>query len=183
MFFNKRKIFQRLNFLGELRRVNLECIFVYFNAKEIEDLNRIKIFLWIKNEKLFFEYSPKKKLLFRIILSMHTLLVRWTKSCTSQLHKKIIKSMYIYYSQVTCKDLSFSFLKKSLKNHLFFLVIHFYNFQVVHDLAPYVSSFLNNKGRLFDSIQQKRASYSCFVLTTYNSEKLKANCISCPRKI
>ena len=45
MFFNKRKIYQRLNFLGELRRVNLECIFVYFNAKEIEDLNRIKIFL------------------------------------------------------------------------------------------------------------------------------------------
>ena len=148
MFFNKRKIFQRLNFLGELRRVNLECIFVYFNAKEIEDLNRIKIFLWIKNEKLFFEYSPKKKLLFRIILS-----ILYMFDGSNHVQVNCIKQLWNLCTYTfTCKDLSFSFLKKSLKNHLFFLVIHFYNFQVVHDLAPYVSSFLNNKGRLFDSI-------------------------------
>ena len=87
MFFNKRKIFQRLNFLGELRRVNLECIFVYFNAKEIEDLNRIKIFLWIKNEKLFFWIKPKEEASFQDY-TKYTLLVRWAKSCTSQFHEK-----------------------------------------------------------------------------------------------
>ena len=92
----------------------------------------------------FLNIKPKEEASFQDY-TKYTLLVRWTKSCTSELHEKNHEIyMYIYfYNQATCKDLSFSFLKTSIKINLLFLV---------HDLAPYVSSFLNNKGRLFDSI-------------------------------